>query len=387
MAKYSIKTYNTLSPIGISRFSADYEIGSDVTAPNAVMLRSYNLHEEPIEESVVAVGRAGAGTNNIPVEALAQRGVVVFNAPGANANSVKELVFAGMLLAARNLPSALEYVKNLSSEDMQKAVEDGKKKYAGGELKGKTLGVIGLGAIGYRVANSASEFGMNVLGYDPVMTVENAWQLSPKVDKIDDLDSLLERCDFVTIHVPLIEPTRGMLNAEKLSKMKKDAVLLNFSRDELVDEKELINLLDSESIGQYVTDFPNELTYKHQKVIALPHLGASTEEAEDSCAVMIAEQLQDYLENGNIKYSVNFPEAVMPRKGEARITLAHKNESGMVAKITQILSEANINIVELLNKSRNDVAYTVIDIESKDIAQNIIADLEEIPHILKVRVV
>lgn len=387
MSKYNIKTYNTISPIGLAKFGSSYQVGGDVSKPDALMIRSYSLHDQKIDQNVVAVGRAGAGTNNIPVDKLADDGVVVFNAPGANANSVKELVIAGMLISTRNILQAIDYVNGLKDIGMKEAVEAGKKKFAGGEIKGKVLGVIGLGAIGYRVANSASDLGMKVLGYDPAMTVQNAWQLSPAVSKVDDLDDLLEQCDFVTIHVPLIPATKGLLGKDRLGKMKKDSVLLNFSRDEIVDEKELVTFLKKGKIGQYVTDFPNELTKNVDNIIALPHLGASTEEAEDSCAVMIAEQLQDYLENGNIQNSVNFPEATMPRKGDMRLTLAHKNESGVVAKITQVLSDANINIVELLNKSRGDVAYTIIDLDSKQLGDEVLKSLQNIPQVLKVRTI
>ena len=387
MAKYKIKTYNTISQIGLDKFGKDYSVGADLTDADAIMLRSYDLHKEKLSDSVLAVGRAGAGTNNIPVDELAKQGIVVFNAPGANANSVKELVIAGMLLAARNLPDALSYVGGLSEEGMKEAVEAGKKKYAGGELRGKTLGVIGLGAIGYRVANTATDLGMKVLGYDPAMTVSNAWQLSPDVDKVEDLDVMLAQADFVTIHVPLLDATRGLLSDERLSKMKSTAVLLNFSRDELVDEKALIKLLDGGKLGQYVSDFPNKLTRGHAKIIALPHLGASTEEAEDSCAIMIADQLQDYLENGNIQHSVNFPEAKLSRKGPTRLTITHKNEAGVVAQITQILGVTGINIVELLNKSRGELAYTILDLEVEDLDESVQAALKKIPSLLKLRVI
>ncbi|MEK7600228.1 MAG: 3-phosphoglycerate dehydrogenase family protein [Patescibacteria group bacterium] len=387
MAKFKIKTYNTISQIGLDKFGQDYELGADLNDPDAIMLRSYNLHDEALSDSVLAVGRAGAGTNNIPVDDLAQKGIVVFNAPGANANSVKELVIAGMLLAARNLPDALSYVSGLGEEGMKEAVEAGKKKYAGSELRGKTLGIIGLGAIGYRVANSATDLGMKVLGYDPAMTVSNAWQLSPAVDKIDDLDVLLEQSDFVTIHVPLLDATRGLLSAEKLAMMKPSAVLLNFARDELVDEPALIKLLDEGKLSQYVSDFPNTITKGHDKIIDLPHLGASTEEAEDSCAIMIADQLQEYLENGNIQCSVNFPEAKLARKGSSRLTLAHKNEAGVVAQITQILGTASINIVELLNKSRGDLAYTIIDLEVNEVPDTVQQNLQNIPSLLRYRII
>lgn len=298
---FKIKTYNKIADVGIKRYKSNYKISEDEKTPDAIMLRSFNLHDEPVDESVVAVGRAGAGVNNIPIDKLSEKGVAVFNAPGANANSVKELVMAGMLIASRNIYEAIEYTKTLPVKDMKESVEAGKKKFVGHELRGKTLGVIGLGAIGYRVANAGLDLGMRVVGYDPALSLKNARQLSSAVLMVEDLDELLSESDYLTIHVPLLESTKGMISKEKINKLKNSAVILNFSRDELIDEKELVNALAKGNAGRYVTDFPNPTTNGKQNVISLPHLGASTGEAEDNCAIMIADQLQDYLENGNIQ--------------------------------------------------------------------------------------
>lgn len=384
---YRIKTYNQISEVGLAKFKAGYEIGEKIDNPDAIMLRSFDLHKEPVADSVLAVGRAGAGVNNIPVAELGQRGIVVFNAPGANANSVKEIVLASLIVAGRNLAEALDYTAGLSGEDMKTAVEAGKKKFAGSELAGKTLGVIGLGAIGYRVANAGVDLGMKVLGYDPAMTVRNAWQLSADVNQIENLDQLLEQSDYVTIHVPLLDSTKGMISAERITAMREGAILLNFSRDELVDEKALLAALDEGKLRKYVTDFPNPAVQGHANVVAFPHLGASTAEAEDNCAVMIAEQLQDYLENGNIRYSVNYPIAVLARKKDsARLALAHANKPGVVAQISDLLRSANINIAELLNKSRDDLAYTIVDLEVPSISQELVDQLKSIPELLILRV-
>ena len=384
--KYSIKTYNQIATIGLDRFTSNYVISDTADNPDAIMLRSFDLHKEPIADSVLAVGRAGAGVNNIPIQQLSQRGVAVFNAPGANANAVKELVLAGMLLGARNISEAVAYTTNLSSENMKDNVEAGKKKFTGNELCGKTLGVIGLGAIGYRVANSGIDLGMRVLGYDPAMTVQNAWQLRSGVKQIDQLDKLLAESDYVTIHVPLLDGTRNMLSQDKLALMKPSAVLLNFSRDELVDESSVVVALDSGKLAKYITDFPNPTTNGKKGVIALPHLGASTEEAEDNCAVMVADQLQDYLENGNVKFSVNLPETILPRSGGIRLSLIHKNEPGVMAQITDILRDEKINIVDLLNKSRFDLAYTIIDIEANKVSEALTSKLQSIPELLRLRI-
>lgn len=382
---YSIQTYNKIADIGIRRFKPGYRVSDSEQKPNAIMLRSYNLHDEPVADTVVAVGRAGAGVNNIPVAKLSERGIVVFNAPGANADSVKELVIAGMLLASRNIPAALEYTGKLSGGNIKEEVEAGKKKFVGHELRGKTLGVIGLGAIGYRVANAGLDLGMRVVGYDPAMTIKNARQLSSSVGMVDEVSELLSSADYITIHVPLLPTTKGMISGEKISLMKKDAVLLNFARDELVDESELIKALDKGAIRYYVSDFPNPTTNGHEKIIALPHLGASTGEAEDNCAVMIADQLQDFLENGNIQNSVNLPNVMLSRKGKLRLTLVHANKPGVVAQISNILGASKINIADLLNRSRDEWAYTVVDLEVEKISDALLKELESIPEVSRLR--
>jgi D-3-phosphoglycerate dehydrogenase len=384
--KYRVKTYNKIADVGIKRFKPHYKVSDNEESPDAIMLRSFNLHDEPIAKSVVAVGRAGAGVNNIPTDKLSKIGVVVFNAPGANANSVKELVIAGMLIAGRNIDGALEYTKNLPPESMKENIEAGKKKFVGAELRGKTLGVIGLGAIGYRVANAGLDLGMRVIGCDPALSLKNARQLSSAVSMVENIDELLGESDYITIHVPLLESTKGMISKEKISMMKPDSILLNFSRDELVDEKTLIAALDNGKAGRYVTDFPNPLTNGHAKVVALPHLGASTGEAEDNCAIMIADQLQDYIENGNIQNSVNLPNVILSRKGSLRLTLVHANKPGVVAQISNILSAANLNILDLLNRSRDNLAYTIIDLDMKEVPQKLIKQLEDIAEVSRLRI-
>lgn len=386
MAKaYSIRTYNKIADVGRKRYKGNYKVSDKEENPDGIMLRSYNLHDEPIPDSVVAVGRAGAGVNNIPIDKLSKKGVAVFNAPGANANSVKELVLAGMLLAGRNIYEAIEYTKDLPAQNMKESVEAGKKKFAGSELKGKTLGVIGLGAIGYRVANSALDLGMRVYGHDPALSLKNARQLSSAVSMVEDLNELLAESDYLTIHVPLLESTKGLIGKNEISKLKKGCVVLNFARDELIDEKELLKAIDKGDINRYVTDFPNPTTNGHEGVITLPHLGASTGEAEDNCAVMIADQLQDYIENGNIQNSVNLPNTVLSRKGNLRLTLVHSNEPGMVAQISNILSEENINLLDLLNRSRGELAYSLIDIDEKELPGSVLEKLEKIPQVYKLR--
>ncbi|HEX5189574.1 MAG TPA: 3-phosphoglycerate dehydrogenase family protein [Streptosporangiaceae bacterium] len=386
MGKFGVRTYDAISPAGLRRFGANYAVAPDTEQPDALMLRSFNLHNETIDETVVAVGRAGAGVNNIPVDALTGRGVVVFNAPGANANSVKELVVAGMLLAARNLPAALAYARALPPQDMKKAVERGKKQFAGHEIAGGTLGVIGLGAIGYRVANTAVDLGMRVLGYDPGVSEQHASQLSAQVHRVNSLERLLAESDFVTLHVPLTESTRGLLDARKLSLMPHGAVLLNFARDELVDEKALVAALDAGELRGYVTDFPNPVVHAHEKVIALPHLGASTSSAEDNCAIMIADELQDFIENGNITYSVNFPAVSLPRRGFRRLTLAHKNTPGVIAEFSRVISAAGINVVEMINDCRGDNAYSIMEVESAELPEAVVRQLEQMPQLLRLRV-
>jgi D-3-phosphoglycerate dehydrogenase / 2-oxoglutarate reductase len=386
MAKFRIRTYDAISPVGLQRFSADYTVAADAEQPDAIMLRSFNLHNQTIEDTVLAIGRAGAGVNNIPVDSMTERGVVVFNAPGANANSVKELVVAGMLMAARNLPAALSYAKSLPPQDMKKAVERGKKQFAGLEISGGTLGVIGLGAIGYRVANTAVDLGMRVLGYDPGVKEQHASELSPHVHRVNSLERLLAESDFVTLHVPLTESTSNLLDARRIAMMRHGAVLLNFARDELVDEAALVDALDSGDLRGYVTDFPNPTVHAHAKVIALPHLGASTSSAEDNCAVMIADELQDFLENGNIRYSVNFPAVSLPRRGFRRLTLAHRNTPGVIAEFSRVISAEGLNVVEMINDCRGEYAYSIMEVQAEDLPDSVVGQLERMPQLLKLRI-
>ncbi|VAW68001.1 D-3-phosphoglycerate dehydrogenase [hydrothermal vent metagenome] len=365
---YNIKTYNAISSLGLDCLTSEgYQVEEDINEPDAIMLRSFKMHDIPVASSVKAIGRAGAGVNNIPVDKMSERGIVVFNAPGANANAVKELVIAGMLIACRNLIPAWHYTTELSGsdEDVTKAVEAGKKKFAGFELPGKTLGVIGLGAIGAQVANAAESLGMNVIGYDPSITVQHAWQLSSNVKQVDSSEELFRQADFVTFHVPLIDATRNLLNAESIATMKEGAVILNFARDGIVDDSAVLAAINSGKIHAFVSDFPSNEMKGHEHVYTLPHLGASTSEAEDNCAVMIAVQLKDFLQNGNIKNSVNFPNIKLARQGEARLAIANKNRPDMLAQISHRLGECDVNIVHMANESRNDLAYTLIDLESK----------------------
>ena len=386
MGKFQIRTYDAISPVGLRRFSSDYAVGPDVEQPDAIMLRSFNLLNEPIDETVLAIGRAGAGVNNIPVDAMTKRGIVVFNAPGANANSVKELVVAGLLLAARNLPAALAYAKALPPRDMKKAVERGKKQFAGHEIAGGTLGVIGLGAIGYRVANIAVDLGMRVLGYDPGVKEHHASQLSAQVHRVNSMERLLAESDYVTLHVPLSEATRELIDERRLALMPRGAVLLNFARDELIDGRALVAALNTGELGGYVTDFPNPTVYAHDKVIVLPHLGASTSSAEENCAVMIADELQDFLENGNIRYSVNFPAVSLPRRGCLRLTLAHMNTPGVIAEFSRVISGAGINVVELINDCRGEFAYSIMEVEADKLPAAEIEQLQRMPQMLRLRV-
>lgn len=386
---YKIKTYNAISALGLERLTAEgYEVGEDINEPDAIMLRSFKLHDVPVASTVKAIGRAGAGVNNIPLDKMSERGIVVFNAPGANANAVKELVIAGMLMACRNLVSACQYTTQLSGsdEDVAKAVEAGKKKFAGYELPGKTLGVIGLGAIGAQVANAAEALGMKVIGYDPAITVHHAWQLSASVQKMDSADELFAEADFVSFHVPLIEATYNMLNADTLSMMKPGAVILNFARDGIVNDSDVLAAINAGQIGAYVSDFPTTELQGHDRVITLPHLGASTAEAEDNCAIMIAEQLKDYLENGNIRNSVNFPSIKLARRDGYRLAIANKNKPDMLAKISHQLGESGLNIKHMANESRNELAYTLIDTNLEPSADTL-AKIAAIDGVLSVRLV
>ncbi|MCX8048666.1 MAG: phosphoglycerate dehydrogenase [Methylohalobius sp.] len=387
---FKIRTYNNISVAGLERLPREkYEVASEIQHPDAIILRSHKLHGEPLPDTVKAIGRAGAGVNNIPVAECTHRGIVVFNTPGANANAVKELVLAGMLLACRSICQAWEYVRGLngSDEEIHREIEASKKRFQGFELGGKMLGVVGLGAIGVRVANKALALGMNVSGYDPYLTVERAWQLSASVIQASSLEELLAICDFVTLHMPLTEQTQRCINAERLQRMKKGAVLLNFSRGELVDNQAVLEALDTGRLHAYVTDFPAAVFRYHPKVIALPHIGASTREAEENCAIMVAEQIRDFLENGNIRHSVNFPEVVLPRApGTTRVAIPHANVPAMVSKISACLGEAGINIQELLNKSKGEVAYSLIDAEGP-VQREILDRIKAIPGVLSARVV
>jgi len=365
---FNVKTYNAISSLGLDKLiDAGYQVGEEVSEPDAIMLRSFKMHDVPVASSVKAVGRAGAGVNNIPVDKMSERGIVVFNAPGANANAVKELVIAGMLMACRNLIPAWTYTTELngSDEEVTKAVEAGKKKFAGFELPGKTLGVVGLGAIGAQVANAADILGMKVIGYDPAITVQSAWQLSSNVKKMDSADELFREADFVTFHVPLIDATRHLLNTESIATMKDGSVILNFAREGIVDDNAVLAAIKSGKIHAYVNDFPSNEVKGHKGVYTLPHLGASTGEAEDNCAVMIADQLKDFLDNGNIINSVNFPNIKLARQGDYRLAISNSNSPDMLAKISHALGDSSVNILHMANESRNELAYTLIDIECK----------------------
>jgi len=367
MTMFKVLTYNNISAVGLDRFPRDrYEVASEIQHPDAVMLRSFDLHDVEIPATLKAVGRAGAGVNNIPVAEYTQRGIPVFNAPGANANAVKELVIAGMLLAARKICPAWHYAQTLEGDNaaIHSQVEKGKKQFAGFELAGKTLAVLGLGAIGVKVANAAMDLGMDVVGFDPQLTVESAWQLSSQAKRAGSIDDLIGKADLVTLHVPLNDHTRHVINAARLDFMKKGAILLNFSREKVVDEEAVLAALDSGQISAYVCDFPSRKLLGHAGVIALPHLGASTAEAEDNCAIMVADQLRDYLENGNIRNSVNLPEVVVPRTQGVRLSIVNQNVPNMVGQVSSALAEANLNILDLINKSRGDVAYTLVDLNS-----------------------
>lgn len=386
---YTVLTLNNISPRGLELLpSHRYRIVDDASDPDAILVRSHKMHDMALGDSLLAVARAGAGVNNIPVEEMSKRGIPVFNAPGANANAVKELVLAGMLMAIRNIPQALEFVRDLEGDDenFHKAVEAGKKKFAGGELPGRTLGVIGLGAIGVKVANAALSLGMNVVGYDPKITVASAWELSSGVRKAQSLEEVLAEADFVSLHVPLNEHTRSLIDEQRLRTCKDGAVLLNFSRDGIVDMQALPSFLDSGRIRAYVSDFPDPDLRGHDSVIALPHLGASTREAEENCAVMVVNQMREYLEDGNITNSVNFPEAIMPRTDEGhRMCIANANVPNMLGQISSLLAGHELNIIDMLNKSRGELAYTVVDVD-KPIPDAVLAGLREIEGVLSLRI-
>ena len=384
---FRVLTLNKISAAGLKRLPAErYVTGNDIAKPDAILVRSHNMLEMEISAGVLAIARAGAGTNNVPVKKMSARGVPVFNAPGANANAVKELVITGMLLASRNIVPALRFTAGLRGDDaaLHKQVEDGKKEFAGTELSGRTLGIVGLGAIGRLVANAAIGLGMKVIGFDPEITVEAAWSLSSQVRKAHSLEDLLKHSDFVTLHVPLLDATRNLIDDQRVAVMKAGSVLLNFSRDAIVSEKAVLAGLDTQHLRCYVCDFPSNNTIGHDRIIALPHLGASTAEAEENCAVMVAEQLRDYLEHGNITNSVNFPNVAMPRESAARLAVANANVPNMLGQISSALAAAGINIHNMMNKSRGDMAYTLVDIDSPA-PDKLIAQIAAIPGVLKVR--
>lgn len=365
---FKVLTLNNIAVAGLRRLPRErFEVASDMTSPDAILLRSHNMHEMEVPSSVAAIGRAGAGTNNIPIEQMSKRGVPVFNAPGANANAVKELAIAGLLIGARNLCDASEYVKGLqgSGDDLNKKVEAGKKQFVGFELPGRRLGVIGLGAIGVEVANAALGLGMKVVGFDPKMTVRNAWQLSSGVEQAETLDQLFQNADAVSCHVPLIDATKGLVNRDRLALMNKGSLLINFARGGVVDNAAALAALDSGRLHAYVCDFPTLELIAHPRAVALPHLGASTGEAEENCAIMVAENVKDYLENGNIRFSVNFPECRLPRGNAHRITIANANVPNMVGQISTCLAGAGLNIEDLLNKSAGELAYTIVDVNGE----------------------
>jgi len=382
-----ILTLNNISVAGLDRLPRDkYEVASEIPRPDAILVRSANMHDMDISETVQAIGRAGAGVNNIPVERMTGRGVPVFNTPGANANAVKELVVAGMLLAARNIAQSWSFARGLEGNDsaIRKAVETGKKKFVGFELPGRTLGVIGLGAIGVKVANAARALGMKVIGYDPTITVQRAWQLESDVEKASSLDDLVSRSDFISCHVPLTDETRGMINADRLKHMREGGVLLNFSRDGIIDDEAAVAALDSDALYAYVCDFPSNLLKDHPRVVALPHIGASTREAEENCAIMVADEIRQWLEDGNVRNSVNFPEINLPRNGGYRLAVVNSNVPNMVGQISTYLAAVGLNILDMLNRSRGAVAVTLIDVD-REPPQETAEKIRDIDGVLSVR--
>ena len=384
---YRILTLNKISAQGLKRFPTEtYQVGPDIPDPDAILVRSQVMHDMELSDNVKAIARAGAGTNNVPVKLMSERGLPVFNAPGANANAVKELVITGMLLASRNIVPALDFVSTLEGDDatMHKLVEDGKKNFAGSELRGRTLGVIGLGAIGRLVADAAISLGMNVIGFDPEITVDAAWSLPSMVKKANSVEDLLRHSDFVSLHVPLLDATRDLINDKRVKAMKAGCVLMNFSRDAIVNEDAVLSGLEGKHLKAYVCDFPTNKVKGNPGVIALPHLGASTREAEENCAIMVVEQLRDYLEHGNVVNTVNFPNVSMPRESSFRLAVANANVPNMLGQISSSLADAGINIHNMMNKSRGEVAYTLVDTDSA-IPEKLIAQISAIPGVLIVR--
>jgi len=386
---YKIKTFNNLAAKGLDRFPADhYQVGPEVPHSDALMLRSQKLHEETVDESVIAVARAGAGVNNIPVEEYAQRGIVVFNTPGANANAVKELVAAALLLDSRNIFAAMNYVQTLKeikdSAEMHKLLEANKKHFAGSEITGMTLGVVGLGAIGAIVANMALELGMKVAGFDPAISIESAWRLSSRIQKVDSLEALVGISDFLTLHIPAIPQTRGLINADILARCKPGTRLLNFARDEIVDVPAVIDALDNGKLTAYISDFPHPELLGRKDTLLLPHIGASTREAEENCAMMAADQLMDFIENGNVQNSVNYPNTQMARNGGYRITFCNENVPKVLGHVLTVLADHNINVIDMVNLSRGDFAYSIIDVENEP-GPEIMSEINNTEHVIRAR--
>ena len=381
-----IQTLNAISPKGLARLPESYAVSNDGAAPDAILVRSQAMHEMTIPASVLAIGRAGAGTNNIPIKAMSERGIVVFNAPGANANAVKELVIAGMLIGTRNIFPALNFVAGLQgdAESLHQQVEAGKKHFVGHELAGRTLGIVGLGAIGSMLAQSAIQLGMDVIGLDPELTVDAAWRLPSTVKRAASIDDLIRRADFISLHVPLLPATRELINGDRVKLMKKGAILLNFARDGIVSEQAVLDGLNEGLLHAYVCDFPSTLLRQHPRFVALPHLGASTEEAEENCAVMVAEEVAAYLDHGHIANSVNFPNIEMVRESAYRLAIANANVPKMLAQISTLLADAGLNIVNMVNKSRGELAFTLVDVGAA-VPPAVIDQLAAIEGVLRVR--
>ncbi len=388
---YKIRTYNQISSRGLDRFPrGTYEIGSEISSPEAILLRSQKLHDVQFPKSLLAIARAGAGVNNVPVERCTAEGIVVFNTPGANANAVKELVIAALLLSSRGIAEGIAHVQKMDAgmdaTAFGKQLEKDKAQFAGTEIAGKTLGVVGLGAIGSLVANTAIDLGMNVVGYDPAISVDAAWRLSSKVQKMENLQSLMGRSDYVTLHVPALEVTRHLINADALKAARKGLCLLNFAREEVVDTEAVVKALEAGVLSRYTSDFPTPELTRVRNTILLPHLGASTAEAEENCAVMAADQLIDFIENGNITNSVNFPSISMERTGGHRITFCNRNVPGVLGHVLPILAERNINVIDMLNRSRGEIAYNVMDLDARP-GEDLLAAIRDIEEVINVRVV
>lgn len=384
---YTVKCLNPISNRGLDLFTSEFEVIDDLNAADAVLVRSASMHDLEVPDSMLAVARAGAGVNNIPLNEYAEKGITVFNTPGANANGVKELVVAGLLLASRDIIGGVNWVKeNAKEADLAKMIEKKKKAFAGNELKGKSIGVIGLGAIGVLVANICNRLGMNVYGYDPYVSVRSAWSLSRMVNHSSSLDEIYEKCDFLTIHVPYMESTKGMIGKEAVQKMKDGATILNFARGELVDDQAVLDGLASKKIKHYVTDFPNPAVAAADGVITIPHLGASTEESEENCAEMAVDQLMNYLEKGNIVNSVNYPNCDLGDiEAECRITVHHKNLPNMIGQLTSALAEEGYNIENMLNKSKKDYAYSIFDVEKRP-SEKVLSKMKQIDGVIRLRV-